>query len=186
MGLFKYSRGTKLRMSLDRFEGWAGIVGFRDIVFQFLGTFSSAIDLIAISPHELIKFSWDTLRQEFPCLHPVQLNHILTHYILPKGLEGNNILWAPSEEDSRQIENKEMLHESFESHPDFYLPITGYSLDLNCQLQEDHLLQDFAMSLQEKLIKRKRTSSVDSPARHSQSPLAKRKTSKPSLDVSDI
>lgn len=42
-------------MSLDRLEGWAGIVGFRDIVFQFLATFSSTIDLIAISPHELIK-----------------------------------------------------------------------------------------------------------------------------------
>lgn len=40
-------------MSLDKLEGWAGRVGFRDIVYQFFGTFLSAIDLIAVSPEEL-------------------------------------------------------------------------------------------------------------------------------------
>lgn len=69
-------------------------------IFSYNCCYCSIVSIVSL------QFSWDTLRQEFPCLHPVQLYHILTHYILPKGLERNNIPWAPSEEDARQIENK--------------------------------------------------------------------------------
>lgn len=46
-----------------------------------------------------------------------------------------------------------MLHESFESNPDFHFPIGGYHLDLCNQPSEGHLLQEFVDLLRNQLKK---------------------------------
>ena len=47
----------------------------------------------------------------------------------------------------------DMLHESFESNPDFSFPIGGYHLDLCNQPSDGHLLQEFVDLLRKQLKK---------------------------------
>ena len=45
----------------------------------------------------------------------------------------------------------EKLHESFDSHPEFYLPINGYSMELSNPPQDAQLLHDFVDNLHKQL-----------------------------------
>ena len=47
------------------------------------------------------------------------------------------------------------LRESFESHPDFELPIGGYLLDLDSQSCDNHMLNKFVESLRKELKNKK-------------------------------
>jgi hypothetical protein len=151
IGLFEYVIGTKLRICFDMFEDWAGKVGFRDIAFQFFGPFLSILDLISISPQELITLSWENLREEFPCLQPAQLHYILKYYTLPLEISNYQPQWAPSIEDSSKAIDEEMLHESFDAHPQFFLPLDGYTMDLTKRQQDGHLLDGFVSWLRKKI-----------------------------------
>lgn len=55
LGLFQHVSGVAIRANLDLLEGWACQVGFKDIVLQFFAKFSSAVDLLARPPAELIQ-----------------------------------------------------------------------------------------------------------------------------------
>lgn len=156
LGLYQYSTGSKLRCTLDLLEGWAGRVGFRDGALQFFTVFSSAIDLISIPPDELMKMTWTDLRTEFPSLYPAQLHFILSHYLLPEHIEEVPIQWTPTPSDARDALNEGFLRESFESHPDFELPIGGYLLDLDSQSCDNHMLNKFVDSLRKELKKKKK------------------------------
>ena len=46
------------------------------------------------------------------------------------------------------------LHESFESHPQFEVPIGGYLLDLDSQSCDNHMLHEFVDSLRKELKRR--------------------------------
>ena len=45
----------------------------------------------------------------------------------------------------------DLLHESFDNHPDFVFPTDGFVLDLNNPPQDSHLLQEFVENVKKEL-----------------------------------
>ena len=94
---------------------------------------------------------------------------MLTHYQLPQGMEEKPQCWDPSSEDAHVLNGENgwfgncrsthfyfytvgHVHESFESHPAFHLPIGGYMLNLAInQHDDDAMLQEFVEALQKQL-----------------------------------
>ena len=104
----------------------------------------------------VIQLNWSHLRHEFPVLNPAQLYYVVNQYMLPPKMVNALRHWTPSKEDAtlaftsgkraacswvsvvQQCSstmyvcyNPGNVQESFDSHPRFAIPSTGYTLDLS-------------------------------------------------------
>ncbi|KAL5473535.1 hypothetical protein EMCRGX_G028026 [Ephydatia muelleri] len=128
LGAFHYRSGKNLRINLDLLEGWACQQGFKSVVLNYMVKLSSVVDLLCIPPDELVQMDWATLRQEFPVLHAAQLHFILGCYGVNPS-EGPPAAWTPTADDAEDALNASAVNESFDTGPEFCIPLLGYSLD---------------------------------------------------------
>ncbi|XP_047466021.1 ras-associating and dilute domain-containing protein-like isoform X2 [Mugil cephalus] len=124
-GFYQWSRGVRMRASLDLLLDWAHAAGLGELALEHTHTLSSAINLLATPRKNLVQTSWESLRSDYPALSPAQVNHLLSLYSPASPCRH---VWTPSAQDRAAAHETADILESFDTHHPLVLPDAGYQL----------------------------------------------------------
>ncbi|KAM4623638.1 ras-associating and dilute domain-containing protein-like [Polymixia lowei] len=133
-GFYQWSRGVRIRASLDLLLDWAhgsgsgSGSGLGELALEHTHTLSSAVNLLATPRENLLQTSWVSLRSDYSALSPAQLHHLLSRYSPSSSCPHT---WAPSAQDQAAALKTADILESFDTHHPLVLPDGGYHLELS-------------------------------------------------------
>ncbi|KAL5018887.1 hypothetical protein ScPMuIL_004609 [Solemya velum] len=117
---YNWASGVRVRANLSHIEDWATR---NDLLKEFSKSFDKLIvasELLSTSKTILMKYDWQTMKENFQSLNECQLYRMLRGY--QNGKEAHPFPWQPPPEDIDIILREDSLLVDMSSHPPFVLP----------------------------------------------------------------